>query len=876
MSNRAQATLKPHAVIAVPPKPKRAHANTNNLARWTGNQSHLRTLSLQRKLAIGSVNDPLEGEADRVAEQVMRSPDPSPALSNLSPRAPALSGELRRCSCGGTCKTCQAAHRENRSSHDDYALQRKPSGPTPAEAPPIVHETLRSSGAPLDPAARAFMEPRFGADFRRIRIHTSERAGESARQVESLAYTVGTSIVFRSGSYQPHTDGGRRLLAHELTHVVQQGGGAAGVSEAQPGIIRRGPPKEKDKTPQVPVVPPQRVPYGSTPLSKRAIEIRREPPNVGRSGDQNLVVVNFEWRKTDGNDTFHDETEGIWNTSTVAHSEQELDQHFRKFKSDHGGNVEIVVKGIFSERQFCGPSSQNCQQLIYKSYPQAKKEFAFNYQMPPGSKAQRSGGADTRNVIKQRIESFRDSKKDVDDSTARDPDPYDESSGGRVPGQVVRPPKKPGGSSGSAAPATSTPAKAQPSTQQNPPKKEQTDQPSIPPKPSPSKPPDHPPTPKPGAAPPAAKEPAATPPKPVSAPSTPKPAVKPPKTPSTPKPASKPAVKPPAKAAPSKPASPSRVPSKSPSAPAPNLSPHRGSSSKSSAVFSTAKHAGAGLVRVFNGQLRQLINENSHDPDLDAGLKLMDKAADVETFLKNPAMYAAQAIDPVQRTFNHFSTILAAAQQRFTDQFPDIATIHTDPLQNGTSLETYEKLYNQAVADLRRPNAAKTLLYAGVLLGTNEKTPEKEIRQRIEIANQMLATLPSMADYAKRYEAYRSAYGLAVLVVSSQDLQLGDELAQLPKSFADELRRRGKVLTKAGNDLLTMSQGIMDTGLVVFDPVYAFASELEKLGNGFAGLGQQFEDFADLAARRKEQYQSDAENMKERQERLMSDKSRAF
>jgi hypothetical protein len=89
--------------------------------------------------------------------------------------------------------------------------------------PPIVHEVLRSPGQPLDLETRAFMEPRFGHDFSRVRIHTDSKAAESAQSVNALAYTVGTNIVFSSGQYMPQTNSGKKLVSHELTHVIQQG-----------------------------------------------------------------------------------------------------------------------------------------------------------------------------------------------------------------------------------------------------------------------------------------------------------------------------------------------------------------------------------------------------------------------------------------------------------------------------------------------------------------------------------------------------------------------------------------------------------------------------------------------------------------------------
>jgi hypothetical protein len=90
-----------------------------------------------------------------------------------------------------------------------------------SEVPPIVYEVLRSPGQPLDPTTRAFFESRLGHDFSQIRVHTDTQAVESARSVHALAYTVRNDIVFGSNRYAPSTIEGRRLLAHELTHVVQ-------------------------------------------------------------------------------------------------------------------------------------------------------------------------------------------------------------------------------------------------------------------------------------------------------------------------------------------------------------------------------------------------------------------------------------------------------------------------------------------------------------------------------------------------------------------------------------------------------------------------------------------------------------------------------
>jgi hypothetical protein len=116
------------------------------------------------------------------------------------------------------------------------------------EAPPMVEEILRSPGKPLDMATRAFMESRFRHDFGRVRVHTDARAALSANAIHARAYTAGSHVVFAGGQYAPTTANGRRLLAHELTHVVQQT--AAGLAP----LLQRA-PKDKDTKDTKPAAP---------------------------------------------------------------------------------------------------------------------------------------------------------------------------------------------------------------------------------------------------------------------------------------------------------------------------------------------------------------------------------------------------------------------------------------------------------------------------------------------------------------------------------------------------------------------------------------------------------------------------------------------
>jgi len=144
-------------------------------------------------LAVGEPGDRFEQEAERIAGSVVRGGGAGAA----QPSAGAVS--VQREGGGGAS-----------------------SGPS---APPIVHEVLGSPGQPLDGGTRVFMEQRFGHDFGRVRVHADARAAESARAVGARAWTVGNDVAFGAGAWAPSTTEGRRLLAHELTHVLQQGDG---------------------------------------------------------------------------------------------------------------------------------------------------------------------------------------------------------------------------------------------------------------------------------------------------------------------------------------------------------------------------------------------------------------------------------------------------------------------------------------------------------------------------------------------------------------------------------------------------------------------------------------------------------------------------
>jgi hypothetical protein len=152
----------------------------------------------------------------------------TPASANAMSWSPLLKRSApvlqRKCACGGTpgstggYEECRKGRLQRKVGNSDLGTRND------SVVPPIVHEVLRSPGQSLDAETRAFMEPRFGHEFSRVRVHTDAKAADSARAVNALAYTVGRDIVFGAGHYAPDKSEGRGLVAHELAHVLQQSG----------------------------------------------------------------------------------------------------------------------------------------------------------------------------------------------------------------------------------------------------------------------------------------------------------------------------------------------------------------------------------------------------------------------------------------------------------------------------------------------------------------------------------------------------------------------------------------------------------------------------------------------------------------------------
>jgi hypothetical protein len=220
----------------------------------------LHSTGAQARLTISQPNDKYEQEADRVADQVMRMPDPKlqrqpeneeeEEMLQAKPLADQISPLIQR----------QAEPEEEEEEliqpgHDQEPEELTPllesvptrdAGELGGEEEELIQpksdtgaarqvtsgiardiQSINGTGQPLPISERAFFEPRFGGDFSQVRVHNDDRAGLISRSINARAFTLGRDVVFGAGQYSPGTPVGRKLLAHELTHVVQQRQGGA-------------------------------------------------------------------------------------------------------------------------------------------------------------------------------------------------------------------------------------------------------------------------------------------------------------------------------------------------------------------------------------------------------------------------------------------------------------------------------------------------------------------------------------------------------------------------------------------------------------------------------------------------------------------------
>ena len=243
----SHAKVTTYASAHAPASPKRPPAGASNQFLLT-------------KLRIGATNDPLEHEADRVADAVVAGA-PLPAVGT----APAAV-QSKCAECEAEAETIQ---REAIEEEDETIRAKAEAGGSAKVGAEQAASAVASGGTPLSSDVRSYFEPRFGRDLSSIRIHRDGPAPRAAHGINARAYTLGRNIAFASGAYAPATHEGRRLIAHELAHVVQQD------AAPSPPIRRQAAPGGAPETAPAGPAPAGSAPAGgaTTPPEKLRFDI---------------------------------------------------------------------------------------------------------------------------------------------------------------------------------------------------------------------------------------------------------------------------------------------------------------------------------------------------------------------------------------------------------------------------------------------------------------------------------------------------------------------------------------------------------------------------------------------------------------------------
>lgn len=288
----------------------------------TTNASDKRTF-FQPKLSVNEPGDIYEREADTMADKVMRMKAPS--SQSFFKSAPTL---LQRKHHGAGELDDEELHRKETPSiqrkckhceEEDKMLQRKENANTQArDSAGLTRyvDSLDKSGEPLSDSSRSFFEPRFGYDFSDVRVHTDDSAARSARSINALAYTAGNHIVFNQGQYTPDDEAGQKLMAHELTHVIQQGGDVKMINR-QGGAVAEAAPEPApeinwETEPANDNAPGGAANDNAAPFGRQSQPIRMPSPN-DHSGwatiERGIAITNAEnnaqyWKERIQIDTF--------------------------------------------------------------------------------------------------------------------------------------------------------------------------------------------------------------------------------------------------------------------------------------------------------------------------------------------------------------------------------------------------------------------------------------------------------------------------------------------------------------------------------------------------------------------------------------------
>jgi hypothetical protein len=258
----------------------------------------------------------------------------------------------------------------------------------------LVHEVLNSEGRPLDPDTRALMEPRFGHDFSKVQVHTDSRASASAHAVNAEAYTVGLHLVFADGRFAPRTIEGLQLLAHELTHVLQQGHGREGEQEltlGQPGDSHE---VEAERVASK-VIRPEHP--ASTSRGRRSFPHADRPISTHPHGPTPTIQRKIPTGAT------------LKEAKPFGHSDLKTEEHKKKFLTNIGtvSLMQLTPSGDYTEGQKRGECTREFLTEVSNTCP-ATHDFCSNPKCLEVGRFGTSGDPPTGNQVTDGPDSFID------------------------------------------------------------------------------------------------------------------------------------------------------------------------------------------------------------------------------------------------------------------------------------------------------------------------------------------------------------------------------------------------------------------------------------------------------------------------------------
>jgi hypothetical protein len=706
-------------------------------------------------------------------------------------------------------------------------------------------------GQPLDPATRSRMESLLGADFGGVRVHTDAGAAQSASTINARAYTTGRDIVFAAGQYTPGTPAGKRLLAHELAHVVQQSRGSISASDGSAATDRF----------------EQEAEAAAGGALAGRVAMNRAGPRVRAGGSPGLRPA---IQRSPGPAPGPAPSPPAWLGSFAAGAVHVQGDVWDIKVPSLGGDVWVgpydQLTAFINKQGFAGKLeaahivgrehlSDTSSGFPGDKAPCVAVDKALHATWTKGTTDLQKGvlgGRTTKTATRPTVTTkdvtglynelysahpeLREMTRNILTAPPRGMPPATSS--------MPRPTLPMDAHQGTTMPKPTSPMDAHQGTMPKPTSPMDAHQGTTMPKPTS----------------PMDAHQGTTLPIPKSAAKSPQPAR------TSPMPAPKAAMPKPKSAAPS---------------PTSSTEPAGGAAPKGGVKIatSTANRALGGLLRQAQTKIMDTARANPEDKDLADLVTHINTALDVKNFIENPKSFAAGAVKAAltQGVFNHFANSLEKDRASFVAEFPDVASVHADPFSNGVSLDGYQQQYvrSRAALALRLPRARKTLVYTLVLLGISDKTPEEVIAARLRQADELLAKSPDVAPYARSYYQAYDSYALALTVVREGLDRRKEKLANLPAGFAADLRRRGDALYRAKTALEDIYLELVQSPLIAFEPVEMAALEMQGLSEGFGNLATGLHSFASLAENRGREYDNDIRQLAV-QSRKLADASRSL